>query len=201
MSTDTQNNYGNKSPPNLASIATLGTCCAAGVYGAGCLKCTGCVVGSVGCAVGTSACYNCMQKQKQKMLEKTQSQDPMYDPHGPSIVIDKPKLNFGKNTPDRVDKKYIIDYIKERIAYSIDDNTILNKFQDVVPLLNYNETYNTFVRADKNDIDEKIGELNMKYKKNVGGKYTRRKPRKTNKSKRNQKRTKKPKRRSIKNKK
>ena len=66
-------------------FSIAGICCAAGIYGIGCLKCTCCVAGAVGCSVGLTICYDCIQKRRRKRQDK----DPKYVPLGPPEIIDR----------------------------------------------------------------------------------------------------------------
>ena len=142
--------------------AAKGMCCAAGVCVA--MPCVPCVAGAVGCSAVSTACADCIKKQKRELLNKI----PIYDPPGKSMVIDR--SNNGKNNV-RIDRQYIIDYIKERLTYDISDDDIFSNFGKIVPLDNYDDTYGAFVNSgDKGLIDEKIIELNAHNKKIVGGK-------------------------------
>jgi hypothetical protein len=143
--------------------AAKGMCCAAGVCGLACCPCTPCVAGAVGCSAVSTACADCIKKQKLELQNKS----PNYDPPGKSIVMDR--SNNGENN-GRIDTQYIIDYIKKGITYSINDDDIISNFRNIVPLDNYNETYAAFLNSDKSLIDSKIRRLNASYKKNVGGK-------------------------------
>ena len=82
---------------NVATALTVGTCCA-GAYGIGCLKCAGCVVGSVGCAIGTQACYDCTKQKIQAHHKQSQENDPNYDPHSASVLINKNKGDSSSST-------------------------------------------------------------------------------------------------------
>jgi hypothetical protein len=170
-----RNTKGTKKPlPPFSRHAAATACCAAGMYGFGCLKCVGCAAGSVGCAVGSAACYECIQQnQKQR-----QTEDPNYDPPGHSMVIDR--SNNGENN-DRVDKGFIMDYVKQNITYPITYEEIMSNFENVVPLTNYNESKSGFENSgDKHFVDKKIRQLNARHKKIVGGKkskkYSKQKP-------------------------
>jgi len=146
--------------------ATKGICCAAGVCGVACCPCGPCVAGAVGCSAVSAECLDCIKKQQ---LEK-QNKSPNYDPPGKSIVMDR--SNNGENN-HRIDRQYIIDYIRRGLTYDISDDDIISNFRNIVPLDNYNETYATFVAFDKGGVDAKIRGLNTRYKKKVGGKKTR----------------------------
>ena len=144
--------------------AAKGMCCAAGVCVA--LPCAPCVAGAVGCSAVSTACADCIKKQKRELLNKI----PIYDPPGPPMVIDR--SNNGKNNV-RIDRQYIIDYIKERLTYDISDDDIFSNFRKIVPLDNYDDTYAAFVNSgDQSLIDDKIRRLNARNKKIVGGKKT-----------------------------
>jgi len=160
---------------NVVITSTIGTCCASGVYGMGCLKCAGCVVGSVGCAIGTQACYDCTKQNIQDYRKQSQENDPNYDPRGASVLIDKNKGNSSTSTK-RIRTRDIINYIKTNtngIYNNMTDTNIKLAFE-----LNdtYNEPYHIFKKNDKPAIDALIGEAI--YKKAVGVRKNKRTQRK-----------------------
>ena len=153
--------------PPFSRHAAAGICCAAGIYGVGCLKCTGCAAGTVGCAVGSAACYECIQKQKQKQRDS----NPNYDPPGSSQIIDR---STGENN-GRINNKDVIDYIRKELKYPINnDDDIIEEFKNVVNLrYEYSEPSHIF-KEDQQRINNKIKKLNADHhnKKIVGGKKT-----------------------------
>jgi hypothetical protein len=153
---------------------SVGTCCA-GVYGIGCLKCAGCVVGSVGCAIGTQACYDCTKQNVKTYIKQLQENDPNYDPHDVSSVLNK----GDSSTPNkRIRLRDIINYIRTNT------NNIYDKTSDkiIIQIFNliesYDEPYHIFVKHDKPGIDFLIEEAIKTYKKAVGGRKNKRTQRK-----------------------
>ena len=160
---------GNSSPKkrtitNMAASA-IGACC----LGTTCLTCSGCIVGSAGCAKGTQACVKCLkQKATKKINEYTKTNNPNYDPHGKSKTIDR-------GTPDTriVRNKDIVNYIKTQIDDKRWIAANLNNINEIFELSEgYRGPYYIFKIHDKPDIDNKIKAMNDKYKKIVGGRKT-----------------------------
>ena len=159
---------------NIATATTIGTCCASGVYGMGCLKCAGCVVGSVGCAIGTQACYDCTNQNIQDYRKQLQEKDPTYDPRGASVLINKNKGDSSSSTK-RIRTRDIINYIKTYSDNKPTDDDIKSRFGLIDT---YNEPYYIFEKNDKPEIDFLIGEANAIYKKAVGVRKNKRTQRK-----------------------
>lgn len=143
---------------NYAALA-VGTCCATKI---GCVKCAGCVVGSVGCAIGTQACYDCTKKNIQDYRKQSQENDPNYDPRGASVLINK---SNSSSSTKRIRTRDIINYIKTNTYNNTTDDDIKHTFGLIDT---YNEPYYIFENNDKPQIDFLINKANAMYKKAVG---------------------------------
>jgi hypothetical protein len=168
---------------DLVNKCAAGTCaagCAAGsVYVCGptcgsaacCCAKTGLgLAGIVSASAATSKLYNYANQKRTDITKSLNDKDPMYDPSGVSLVINK----SNGEKPKRVDKNYILNYIRENLAFPVNDDVkLMQLFEGAISstiLLHYSEPKDIFNRIDKPDIDARIKELNANYKKNVGGK-------------------------------
>ena len=149
---------------NMAASA-IGVCC----LGTTCLTCSGCIVGSAGCATGTQACIKCLKKRATTKIEEyTKTNNPNYDPRGESKIIDRGTLD------KRIVKtKHIIHYINTYIEDKRWLAANVNNIKEIFELSDtYEEKYHIFKIHDKPDIDKKIKEINDLNKKIVGGRKT-----------------------------
>ena len=168
---------------DLVNKCAAGTCaagCAAGsayVCGPTCGSAACCcaktglgLAGIASASAATSKLYNYANQKRTDITNSLNDKDPMYDPSGVSVVINK---SNGEN-PKRVDKNYILNYIRENLAFPVnDDIKLMQLFESAISatiLPHYSEPKDIFNRIDKPDIDSRIKELNANYKKNVGGK-------------------------------
>jgi hypothetical protein len=136
--------------------------------------------------IGATAATSMYKYAKQKGPKFINDKIPIYDPHGESVVIDKSK-SIDQNI--RIDKNYILNYIREKLVFPVNnDDNLIKMFEGVVPIYHYNEPKYIFDRIDKSDIDDKINKLNAK--KIDGGKRKYSKKRKTCKRRKSCKRRK-----------
>jgi hypothetical protein len=141
---------------SMAAYA-LGTCC----LGSVCLACSGCIIGSAGCAAGTQECIKCIKKKaEEKLKEKYLTRNPNYDPSGESKIINK-----GVFDPRIIATRDIVHYIKTSIG---DQQWLLENNDDNIKEIfeldnNYKEKYHTFEINDRPDIDDMINQINLNY--------------------------------------